>query len=117
MWRVAGRGVPPNLSDQIDSLRTRELFSDEAGDESPAANLALRLHPAEGHQQITPWRRNGLARQQITKHYTPTQEQLARHGVQDFRVESRLAVGLQPRDLKLTRSEERPASRYKPRAA
>ena len=44
MRRGAGVLIAPNLAQQLDRLRPRELLADETRDEAPAANLSLRFH-------------------------------------------------------------------------
>ena len=70
--------IAPNLAQQLDRLRPRELLADEARHEAAAANLSLRFHAAERDEQVAPRRRDGLARQQIAEHDAPAQQQLPR---------------------------------------
>lgn len=56
--------LPPDLPQEADRLRQRELLAGEAGDEAAAADLAARLEPTIDAQEVAPGRQPGrLARE------------------------------------------------------
>jgi len=79
MRRCSDTLIAPDLAQQLDRFGPRKLLADKAGYEPAAANLTLRLHTAERDEQVTPWRCDGFARDEIAKNHPPSQQQLARH--------------------------------------
>ena len=57
---------------QIERFRARELFAAESGDETSAANVALRFLSAQHRQQIAPRRSQRFARQEIAETPRPS---------------------------------------------
>src|SRR5205085_3022008 len=57
--------------------RQRELLTEEAINEAPAAHFAAVFQAAEGHGQLAPARQVGLARQQVAEYHTIARQQRA----------------------------------------
>src|SRR5574341_1549112 len=95
---LAARGVTANGAEGVERFGIGELLSDEAGDDTPAAQLAAHLQAAVDAQEIPPGGSAGLALEEIAEDAAVAPHVLARAGFQEI-----------VRRRRRGRGEERPA--------